>query len=359
MTIDVRGLLLRMVPAFMIGLMASVMIFDKWSRYSPQTQTQATSLPSLPTISSNLVVRESYSRRRREPEIPPPFVSFVSTTRTFTNDVVLMILIFSEPGSGSLRNTVRGTWLNWVKRSPGKTSYMFIVGVSGLTQAQVTILETENNEDKDMVLVPTSSLKPYNSQLLLHALEWAVNNIKFEFLLKCNDQSYITAKRMLMELPWQPESGLVWGYFSGNEPVTTEGVKTEPTWNLCSTYLPYAQGGGYVLSHDVVTMVTELAPHLDYLAHEDIALGVWLSPFKHINRIHDRKFNSGPASRGCHNSFLVSHPENILSMTQKYKAVKEKNVICREETELIATYLYNWTVKVNDCCNRTVPMIIH
>ena len=356
MTTDVRGILLRIVPAFVVGLMLSVIVLDKTLSQYPQTQTnERTPAPSLPTIATNLVVKESYSRYRREPKIPPPPVAFTTTARDFTENVLLMILIFSESDSSALRNAVRNTWLTRVKQS-SDMSYAFMVGVSGLTPAAITALEAENKENKDMVLLPTTSLKPYHSQLLLHSLSWAVDNVNFKYLLKCNDQTYVTSTRLLVELQQQPKTGLVWGYFSGNEPVTREGDKAEATWNLCSTYLPYAQGGGYILSHDVVAMVTDLGPDLDYLNNEDIALGVWLSPFKHIRRVHDKRINSGPTSRGCLNAFLISHPESISSMSLKYDTVKKKMVICQKEVELTASYIYNWTVGVNNCCNKTTPM---
>ena len=38
-------------------------------------------------------------------------------------------------------------------------------------------------------------------------------------------------------------------------------------WNLSSNYLPFALGGGYVLSHDLVSFVSSQSPHLMWHIH--------------------------------------------------------------------------------------------
>ena len=41
---------------------------------------------------------------------------------------------------------------------------------------------------------------------------------------------------------------LYWGFFRGDAHVKHVGPWAEPKWYLSETYLPYAHGGGYILS---------------------------------------------------------------------------------------------------------------
>jgi galactosylxylosylprotein 3-beta-galactosyltransferase len=42
--------------------------------------------------------------------------------------------------------------------------------------------------------------------------------------------------------------GLYWGFFDGRAPVQIQGKWAEKDYKICDRYLPYALGGGYVLS---------------------------------------------------------------------------------------------------------------
>ncbi len=50
------------------------------------------------------------------------------------------------------------------------------------------------------------------------------------------------------------ENSLYWGFFDGRAPVQKSGKWAESNYVLCDTYVPYALGGGYVLSHDLVSV---------------------------------------------------------------------------------------------------------
>jgi galactosylxylosylprotein 3-beta-galactosyltransferase len=51
------------------------------------------------------------------------------------------------------------------------------------------------------------------------------------------------------------EKSLYWGFFDGRAPVQKSGKWQETNYVLCDRYLPYALGGGYVLSHDLVSIL--------------------------------------------------------------------------------------------------------
>ena len=52
------------------------------------------------------------------------------------------------------------------------------------------------------------------------------------------------------------EQGLYWGFFDGRAPVMKKGKWAEKDYKLCDKYIPYALGGGYVLSQ--VSMIYSL-----------------------------------------------------------------------------------------------------
>ena len=75
-------------------------------------------------------------------------------------------------------------------------------------------------------------------------------NVKFEYLLKVDDDSYVQLPKILEELKNSNfDKSLYWGFFDGRAPVLSRGKWAEKEYRLCDKYIPYAVGGGYVLSH--------------------------------------------------------------------------------------------------------------
>uniref|UniRef100_T1KZE0 Hexosyltransferase n=1 Tax=Tetranychus urticae TaxID=32264 RepID=T1KZE0_TETUR len=110
---------------------------------------------------------------------------------------------------------------------------------------------------------------------------------------------------------------LYWGYFDGDAPVKRQGKWTEDNWFLCDKYLPYALGGGYVISSSLVKYIVTNSHLLSLYHNEDVNMGVWLASLN-ITRQHDPRFDTEYKSRGCSNNFLVSHRQNINDMREKY-----------------------------------------
>ncbi len=95
----------------------------------------------------------------------------------------------------------------------------------------------------------------------------------------------------------------------------------EKRWILCDRYLPYALGGGYVISHDLVTFVSKNSDILQLYSNEDVSLGVWLAPLI-LNRVHDIRFDTEFESRGCSNNYFITHKQAILDMKRLYYNVQ-------------------------------------
>ncbi|CAG5017718.1 unnamed protein product [Parnassius apollo] len=114
------------------------------------------------------------------------------------------------------------------------------------------------------------------------------------------------------------DKGLYWGYFNGHANVYLKGKWQEKTWFLCDKYLPYALGGGYVISRSIVDYIANNSNLLSYYNSEDVSMGVWTAALD-INRVHDIRFDTEWKSRGCNKTMLVRHKQSPSDMFEMYK----------------------------------------
>ena len=119
----------------------------------------------------------------------------------------------------------------------------------------------------------------------------AEQQYKFSYVLKCDDDTFPDVKRIAMELESRENPRrLYWGQFSMGL-VLTKGKWKETHWSSCQTYYPYAYGGGYILSGDVIELIAENAPYLKRYTSEDVSVGSWVSTYN-IERKHDVRFTT-------------------------------------------------------------------
>lgn len=72
--------------------------------------------------------------------------------------------------------------------------------------------------------------------------------------------------------------------------------------------MPNARGGGYVLGKQNVDFIGDNYEKLEKWNSEDISVGAWLAAVK-VNRVHSNRFDTEAESRGCHNSYIVTHKQ--------------------------------------------------
>lgn len=274
------------------------------------------------------------------------------------NAVFLLVLIHSTPDEVSMREAVRETWLASAKANlaSNRSLAKFVIGTKNLPTSALARLACENKQHGDLVLLPLASdghPDSPSSDKLLAAFVWAEANVEYTFLLKCNSASFVVVEHIVSSLQHRrANESLLWGFFAGSEHVEREGSNGEPGWYLCATFLPYPQGGGYVISRDLVQILALASQDLEHFNRGDIALGVWLAPISGINRLHDVQFNSGFYSRGCNNAYVVSHRESEASMREKSEQLARTGLLCREEVQSRLSYIYNWNGPVSKCCVR-------
>eukprot|EP00049_Salpingoeca_infusionum_P008340 m.135795 g.135795 ORF g.135795 m.135795 type:complete len:161 (-) comp13984_c0_seq5:310-792(-) len=144
---------------------------------------------------------------------------------------------------------------------------------------------------------------------------------------------------------------LYWGYFDGRAPIQKHGKWAETEYVLCDHYVPYAVGGGYVLSGGLVRYISTMKDQLSMYNSEDVSMGSWLAPFN-LTRVHDKRFDTEWRSRGCQNAFLVVHKQSIQDMQSKHALLQASGntVMCEQETRVAVDYMYEWDALPSKCC---------
>ena len=77
-----------------------------------------------------------------------------------------------------------------------------------------------------------------------------------------------------------------WGHSKHKSPMITINIPNnkwaEHNWFLCDHYLPFAIGGGYIISANPIHKITITSDYLQLYNSEDISVSVWLSAYKII-----------------------------------------------------------------------------
>lgn len=270
-----------------------------------------------------------------------------SPSRQLTADLVILIL--SAPKNNKERDLIRDTWGHGLEK---KVILKFFIGIGNLDSNQSKTLHSENLLHNDLVLLKklNESFKALTLKVL-ESFKWIDNNINFKHLLKTDEDSYVRVQKIINELRNKPEDRFYWGFFDGRAHVKKRGKWSEKDWVLCDRYLPYALGGGYVISNDLVHYVVQNSKFLKIYNNEDVSLGTWLGPLD-INRIHDPRFNTEYKSRGCNNQYLITHKQTSMQMRELHNNILKTGQLCTKEFQIRKSYIYNWDSLPTSCCIR-------
>lgn len=309
---------------------------------------------------------ENYATDSQLERIRPSLASYrVNNTRGSTGEtreeshcsirrLRLLVLILSAPKGTIRRNAIRGTWLHDYSEGSLTVTSRFLVGTLGISGEELAGgLEKENANFKDLLLLPSllDSYSNLTAKVLL-GMQWAAENVQFDYVLKTDDDSYVRLERLMrvLEAMRCPEN-LFWGYFMGyGFPVST-GKWKEKEWFLCPHYLPYAMGGGYVLSQSTVSLLLRFSHRLKMYSNEDVSMATWLAPYR-LLRKHDLRFDVESVPRGCNNNHLISHKCRVRMFYDKYTSLTKNHTYCPLEKEVHPGYIYNWTANPLHCCSR-------
>lgn len=265
----------------------------------------------------------------------------------------LVVLILSSPDNLERRATIRKTWLT---DKHATVRHLFVVGASDILPEQRETLESEQQKFDDLLLLPRLP-DSYGTltKKILHSFKEVYEYYEFDFLLKCDDDTFVLVHKVLKELEkWESRGSrkeLYWGFFNGKAQVKRSGPWKETDWILCDYYLPYALGGGYVLSYNLVKFIALNVEILKLHKAEDVSVGLWLAPLANIERKHDVRFDTEYRSRGCSNQYIVTHKQTIGNMKNMHEFYQASGALCTKEIRNRMSYQYNWTVPPSQCCN--------
>ena len=225
------------------------------------------------------------------------------------------------------------------------TTHSFVLGGADLPTNLSGQLQQESAHYNDMTVLPTNPDTALDlTQRTIESFQMASETFDFLYVLKCDEDSYVDVPRLASELQKRNrEVPLYWGELL-TWSIYTKGLYGEKHFTVCNRYLPYALGGGYVLSRDLVEVLVANAPHLHRYVSEDVSVGAWLAPYN-IERVHDTRFNTGAASRGCKDPYLVTHKVSVEHMYSYYEVYRVDRRFCSERNRDKGTagHRYRWT----------------
>lgn len=264
----------------------------------------------------------------------------------------LVILVHSGPVHFLQRSVIRSTWLSAI---PNDTLAFFVVGTKNLSTETIKSLQDEQDTHKDLIILDIEDAYEKLTTKVLHGFVWLNDHVNFKYVLKTDDDSFVRVDLLYGEATRLKPQRLYWGYFDG---LNYEKDEKYPVWLLCDTFLPYAKGGGYVLSADLIEFITKNAHHLMIHHAEDVSVGVWTAPLK-VQRIHDRRFDTEYLSRGCSNKYLITHKQDIHMMKEKHEHIQQTGELCSFQIQFITSYLYDWSGLPSKCCIRRVNIDLY
>ena len=168
-------------------------------------------------------------------------------------ETFLLVLITSSVQHSSKREAIRNSWF---KLNSSLSKHFFVVG--GRDSHREAGLLSESIKYGDILILPSAN-DTYEAlpEKVLKAFVHFHSTWTFKFLLKCDDDSFVRIPDIVDELRtrFAATRNLYWGFFNGNARVKKRGRWKETKWILCDRYLPYALGGGYVLSYSMIQFI--------------------------------------------------------------------------------------------------------
>ena len=272
----------------------------------------------------------------------------------------LVVMIMSAFANQDRRNAIRSTWMNSYVDSKKKFYLKFVIGALQLDSSQVDMLLAEEALNHD-ILILNNHYDAYNTLTMkvLQSLTWINDNLNYSYVLKSDDDCFARLDLIEEELTRRSsEKGLYWGRFADNHFPLQSGQWKEDRWFLCDKYLPYALGGGYILSADVVRKISLLSDMMMIYNNEDVSVGAWTSALE-IERKHDFRFQTYCPHNvlcPCDNRLLLKtiheNRGTVETMYKMDKRLKTNQSICEQEQRR-KEFCYNWKSLPSKCCVET------
>lgn len=224
----------------------------------------------------------------------------------------LLIMVSTLPESLIARQSIRDTWLHGVNDSEDAI-VRFAVGIKEEKEEVVARLRKENEIHKDIVILEDIKdfyITPTNKTLAM--MVWANDNVNFKYFMKCEPITYVYVKNMVNVLQQrQTANALYYGKMQyKRKPNRKNSEFKDTTWDLTDTYLPFALGGGYILSADLTAHIAHRRNYLAFRPNEDTAIASWIVAYRFERRDDDlwcvTKLNKVKKLEGDCGDFIIA-----------------------------------------------------
>jgi len=247
----------------------------------------------------------------------------------------LVVLVLSSPENKWNRTSVRETWMMLAANNP-KVETRFVLSMNGEDGGNKIRDELDaENEKYDDLLFLEDEIEAYDrlTHKVIKAVQWASEMRKPKYVIKTDENAFVRVDMFLDELPkLKTQEKLYMGFFRANVP-NNDNKWHDSAYTLCDTNLPYALGGGYLISGDVAAYLAASAPMLMRWKNEDVAMGTWLSTLD-LNRVHDTRFDTMSVEKtGCTNDALISKGMDYIGLHQRYKRLSDGKEPCAHEID--------------------------
>lgn len=199
---------------------------------------------------------------------------------------------------------------------------------NSVRKSQELILR-ENNRFHDIIYVNTVDVYRYLPQKLKAAYQWVVENTDAQWILKIDVDCVVRVtsleKYLLSHFDAQRLNIIAAG-ININSRVTRSGKWAEYPEFGNTTYPPWPNGAGHVVSRPIARYISENQNSLFNAQGEDVSLGIWMhgAPFqKSITWVASDKFISHAGDCRNSNALVIGHQISPLAMKQCFDFMDE------------------------------------
>jgi len=250
------------------------------------------------------------------------------TFSTFSdNKYELVVIVVSYSLRTARRNVIREFWANKIYSTNKNWRVLFVTGVVQNKTAMIE-LKKEAYDKNDVLIVDVA--ENYDKNLPkkdMVGIEWAHENLNFNFLLKCDDDLFIDIDSLIDELVARKGRLFYLGNVMYDQPVLRTGrYAVSKEMHPEDVYKPYCSGGAFVLSKQ---LVDRLIPHFEYekyLRIEDAHMGGRVAKVNGTSFIGHDGFLMW--NDECHykRDLLASHPAPRDCMVNLTKRILKKKI---------------------------------
>lgn len=264
----------------------------------------ATSLPtSHPSFSIENVLE--MSEKWKSPPIP-------------NDSIYLFIGILSAPSHFSERMAVRKSWMQYPDIKSSYAVARFFVALGQKLEVNA-LLKKEAEYFGDVIILPF--IDHYELVVLktIAICEYGVSNVTAEFIMKCDDDTFVRVDVILGEISNLVASNK--SLYLGNINLKHRPLRngkwavTHEEWPEL-IYPPYANGPGYIISSDIARFIVSKHANqsLRMFKMEDVSMGMWVEEFNlshEVRYIHSWKF----CQFGCIQNYYTAHYQSPRQMS--------------------------------------------